>query len=169
MICAPCEDERAADLRVAEGLVTDGDAEGGSGGGEHPAAGASDVVGILGGIDLRLHLLPEARSISVDDHGDDLEPARVGRSAPTIVTTPASREARAIALSASSRAAAVTFGTGRVWHRCPGRPVSGRQTIRAPRRPASRTAAIAAGVASLRVVVSGVDATAMRVVAMRGI
>ena len=44
-------------------------------------------------------------------------------------------------------------------------PVSGRQTIRAPSRPASSTAT-AAGTAASSVVVSGVEATAIRIVDM---
>ncbi len=44
--------------------------------------------------------------------------------------------------------------------------VSGRQTIRAPSRPASSIAATAAGTASSSVAVSGVEATAIRIVDM---
>ena len=89
-------------------------------------------------------------------------PAGVGRSAPTIVATPASRAAAATVASASSSAARVTSGTGRAWSRWPGRPVSGRHTIAAPSRPAASIAATAAGTASSSVAVSGVEATAIR-------
>ena len=95
-------------------------------------------------------------------------PAVVGRSVPTIVTTPARRTAAAIASRAWSSMPADTSGTSRGWLRWPGTAVSGRQTTCAPRRAASSTAAIAAGTASAMVAVSGVEATAMRTVDMQG-
>ena len=134
---------------------------------ERATPGARDVPGLLGRVDLGLDLLAEARPVRVEHDRQDLASGRrrpLGtddRDDPGAAPPPPRRPR-----APSSIASAATSGTARGWSRWPGSAVSGRQTIRAPSRPASSTAATAAGTASSRVAVSGVDATAMRIVDM---
>src|SRR3954454_16669845 len=66
--------ESSGDLRIAIGLVTDGDAERDTGRREGPPPGARDVPPLLRGIDLRLDLLANTRPIRTEHDRQDLEP-----------------------------------------------------------------------------------------------
>ena len=75
--------------------MADRDPEGQAGGREDAAAGPGDIVRLLARVDLRLCLLAEPRPSAPITTATISRPAGVGRSAPTIATTPAARAAAA--------------------------------------------------------------------------
>ena len=140
--------ERARDLRVAEGLVADRDPEGHARRLEDAPAAPGTYYASSSGSICVFAWTPSREPSAPMTYETISRPASPGRSAPTIATTPAWPAAAATSSSAASSWAVLTSATS-LCPRCPGSPVSGRQTIRASRRPASSTAATAAGTASV--------------------
>ena len=133
---------------------------------EDAPAAPGHVPRLLVRVDLRLRLDAEPRAVRTDDVRDDLASCVAGPLGTDNRndTRLAGRGGHLVErrLQLGRRLTSATSPCPR----CPGSPVSGRQTIRASRRPASSTAATAAGTAWSSVTVSGVEATAIRTVDM---